>query len=272
MEGMAYLWRRLPLSAKIVMPYLLLTLLVGVGGTFVATRLAAQSANDRLTTGLVEALRTANTELLEREGERVAALGTLLDRDGVAEAVARRDAARLVALLDPLPPGADWAGVVDPSGQTLAARRASPGASARTGDAGDDSSRSVAGSPPRSLAGSGEGLAVGRAGPVDLALQGVRDFSGERQGGFGELNGEAAFVAAAPVRLGDRVVGALAVGSDLTTVVQELKRTTVADAALFAADGRPLVNTLAPGSCGRPGCGSATGSTSRWSRRCGCAA
>jgi putative nucleotidyltransferase with HDIG domain len=112
--------------------------------------------------------------------------------------------------------------VVDPQGQTLAARRA--------------------GSPP-----SGEGPVVGRARPVELALQGVRDFSGERQGGFGELGGEPALVAVAPVRLGDRVVGALVVGSDLIAAAQELKRVTVADTALFDADGRPLVNTLAPG-------------------------
>jgi len=223
---MTHLWRRLPLSAKIVLPYLLLTLLVGVGGTFVATRLAAQSANDRLTTALVEAVRTADAQLLERERERVDALGTLLDRDGLAEAVARRDAARLLELLDPLPTGADWAGLVDASGQTLAARRASPTSSLH---------------PP------GGALTVGRSGPVELALQGVRDFSGERRGGFGELSGEAAFVAAAPVRLGDRIVGVLAVGSDLTAAAQELKQMTVADAALFAADGRPLVNTLAPG-------------------------
>src|SRR3989442_13888060 len=104
---MARFWHRLPLSAKIVLPYLLLTLLVGVGGTFVATRLAAQSANDRLTTALVEALRTADAELLARESQRVEAPGTGLGRHGLAGMVARRDAARLLDRLEPLRPGAD---------------------------------------------------------------------------------------------------------------------------------------------------------------------
>src|SRR5687767_15795431 len=100
--GMAALWGRLPLSFKISLPFFLLTLLVGVGGTYVATRLAWQAASDRLTIGLVEALRAADAELLGLESRRVDALGKLLDGPDLPGAVARRDAARLLDLLDPL--------------------------------------------------------------------------------------------------------------------------------------------------------------------------
>jgi putative nucleotidyltransferase with HDIG domain len=75
----------------------------------------------------------------------------------------------------------------------------------------------------------------------------VADFSGERHGGMADLGGAPALVAAAPVRDGARVVGALVVGSDLAGVAQRVKLSTLAEAALFDPDGRPLVNTLAPG-------------------------
>jgi putative nucleotidyltransferase with HDIG domain len=239
---MASLWGRLPLSFKISLPFFLLTLLVGVGGTYVATRLAWQAANDRLTIGLVEALRAADAELLGLEGRRVDALGKLLDGPELSAAIARRDAARLLDLLDPLPQDADWAAVVAADGVTLAARRAAapaqPGSGAAAPTAGG-----AAGAPPASPS----GLAVGRSRPVELALQGVADFSGERHGGLGDLSGAPSLVAAAPVHDGTRVVGALVVGSDMAAAAQRLKLATRADAALFDAEGHALVNTLAPG-------------------------
>src|SRR5437763_7009299 len=98
-------WRRLPLAGKIVLPYLLLTLLVGVGGTYVATRLVARSANDRLATALVEAVRRADAQLAEQEATRLAALDALAGRPGLVEAVAGGRG------LEPgsRPAGVDWA-------------------------------------------------------------------------------------------------------------------------------------------------------------------
>src|SRR5688572_11312654 len=110
------IWGRLPLGFKIGVPFFLLTLLVGVGGTFIATRLASQAAGDRLTVQLVQALSTADSELVGLEVRRVEALGALLDKPALASAVGRRDAALLLDQLDPLPPDVDWAAVIAPDG------------------------------------------------------------------------------------------------------------------------------------------------------------
>ena len=182
--------RRLPLGAKIALPYFLLTLLVGVGGTFVATRLASQSANDRLTPGLVEAIRAADADCSAGTGGSRPSAPCPTARAG--RGGRRRDTAPSARPARPAAPGRRLGALVD----ALAARwlRAP-----RAGPAPRGPGRLVGGArrPPR-------------AGPA-----GRRDFSGDRQGGLGDLDGEPALVAVAPLRLGDRVVGALVVGSDL---------------------------------------------------------
>jgi len=72
--GVSSLWRRLPLAAKLALPNLLLTTILALAGTYVVTRVAVRSANDRLTTALVEAVRRADVELVRLEEGRLSAL------------------------------------------------------------------------------------------------------------------------------------------------------------------------------------------------------
>jgi putative nucleotidyltransferase with HDIG domain len=202
-------WRRLPLAGKIVLPYLLLTLLVGVGGTFLTARIVAGSANERLTGALVEAARRADAELLVQEEARLRALDALGARTALVEAVARQDRAAIGVGLAPAPAGVDWATAIDAQGRSLAGE-------------------------PATLHGSA----------VETALRGAADAAGVRRGGLLELTDGPSVVAITPLRDGDRVVGALAVGQRAGSVAAALKRVTLTDVALYGADGRPLATTL----------------------------
>jgi putative nucleotidyltransferase with HDIG domain len=217
------LWQRLPLSAKIALPNFLLTLVLALAGTYVATRLAAGSANDRLTTALVEAVRVGDAELARLEEGRLTALRELGTRAELSHPVAGPSDG---AALRPVPAGADWVALVAPDGAVTA--RASAGAAGPAAVA------------PASWA---------EAPAVRAALMGESDGLGDRQGGL-LTEGEAALVAAAPMRVDSAVVGALVAGSDLSATAGDLKRATLADVVLYGSDGRVLASTLAPPSGG----------------------
>jgi putative nucleotidyltransferase with HDIG domain len=238
------LWQRLPLAAKIALPYFLLTVVLALAGTYVATRLAARSANDRLTTALVEAVRAGDTELARLEEERLSALRELGPRPAAAPPPPARDRAGAGAALRPVPAGVDWAALVAADGSVLV--RA-------TREAVVDAPPSGATATVGSTAGSG--APAGRTDPepadwaavpaVGAALRGESDALGDRQAGL-IADGQSALVAVAPLRVGAKVVGALVVGSDLAATARDLKRATLADAILYGPDGRVLASTLAP--------------------------
>jgi hypothetical protein len=56
---------------KVIVPYLLLTLLVAVTGVYVVTRLVAGSLNERLTNQLLEAGRVVSDALARQELKHV---------------------------------------------------------------------------------------------------------------------------------------------------------------------------------------------------------
>ncbi|HEY3108599.1 MAG TPA: hypothetical protein VGL23_07590, partial [Chloroflexota bacterium] len=101
---MSSLWRRLPLAAKIALPNFLLTLVLALAGSYVVTRLVVRSANDRLTTALVEAVRGGDAELVRLEEGRLIALRELSARPGLSQPTA---AAGGEVALAPVPAGPD---------------------------------------------------------------------------------------------------------------------------------------------------------------------
>jgi len=59
--------RRLNIRGKIILPYLVLTLVVAIVGTYVVTSLVASSLDERLTNQLLEAGRVVSDSLARRE-------------------------------------------------------------------------------------------------------------------------------------------------------------------------------------------------------------
>jgi signal transduction histidine kinase len=86
---------------KIVLPYLILTLIVAVIGTYVVVTLVASSLDERLTNQLLEAGRVVSDSLVRRERNHLESARAIAFTVGLAEAVQAGDRDAVVALAQP---------------------------------------------------------------------------------------------------------------------------------------------------------------------------
>lgn len=87
------------LQGKLIVPYVLLTLILAAIGTYVITRLVTSSLRDRITNQLVQASRVAADVTVRRERTQLTQLRDLVFTIGVPEAIAAGDVAQLQSLL-----------------------------------------------------------------------------------------------------------------------------------------------------------------------------
>jgi len=90
------------LKAKLIIPYLILTLLTAMVGTFVVTRLVASSVRERFYNQMYEASRVAADGIVRIEDEHLINLRLMAFTEGVAEAFSNQDADGLQEILWPL--------------------------------------------------------------------------------------------------------------------------------------------------------------------------
>jgi signal transduction histidine kinase len=87
------------LQGKLIVPYVLLTLILAAIGTYVTTRLVASSLRDRITNQLVQANRVAADTTVRRERTHIIQLRDLAFTIGIPEAVSAGDVTALESLL-----------------------------------------------------------------------------------------------------------------------------------------------------------------------------
>ena len=102
-------------------PYLVLTMLVAVSGTFLATRLVTDSLGERFAAQLSEAGIAASDAVVRREQSHLETLRSIAYPVGVSESVEARDAAALQALIEPIAPNdqRQYVHVLDAGGASL---------------------------------------------------------------------------------------------------------------------------------------------------------
>lgn len=94
--------RRTGLHAKLIIPYLLLTLALAIVGTFVVTLLVASSLRERLINRIVEASRVAADGIVRQEKVHLEVLRAMAFTQGVPEAMLARDTTTLNEFLMPI--------------------------------------------------------------------------------------------------------------------------------------------------------------------------
>jgi PAS domain S-box-containing protein len=110
------------ISNKIIIPYVLLTLLLAAFGTFVVTRLVAVKFEDRLKNQLIEAGRVVSDEIVNRESFRLEQQRAVANTIGVAEALTERNFDQLETLVSPIianSKGLDSIVIVDTQGKEV---------------------------------------------------------------------------------------------------------------------------------------------------------
>jgi signal transduction histidine kinase len=216
----------LDIRGKIVLPYLILTLIVAVIGTYVVTSLVASSLDERLTNQLLEAGRVVSDSLARREMAHLESARAIAFTVGLAEALEAGDRDRAVALAQPaaVVRGVEGLIIVDANGQEMLHMLQQD----------DGSSEFVEGQFDTS------GLWMVQA------LLDAGDPNGLPKRGLVEhpVNQRYYHFTAIPVGLEDRMVGVVIVGTSLDTLLPYFKRTSLADVIVYLDGGRAVATTF----------------------------
>ncbi len=93
---------RISIRAKLTLPYILLSVLIALGGAIIVTRVVIDSLEERFTNQLIETRKLAS-ELMVREEDRLLGTLRLLSHiEGVSDAITARDETRLLELIYPV--------------------------------------------------------------------------------------------------------------------------------------------------------------------------
>lgn len=234
-ESEKWWWRLWPLRrvlasnirGKIVLPYLILTLVVAIIGIYVVTSLVASSLDERLTNQLLEAGRVVSDTLARHEMDHLETARVIALTTGLAEAVQADDRDRVVALAQPLAVvrGLESLIIVDARGQEMLhmLRQADGTSEFVEGQFDVPRLRMV-----RALLEAGDPNALPKRG---LVLHSVDQ--------------RYYYFTAIPVGLDDEVVGVVVVGTSLDTLLPHFKLTSLADVIIYLDGGRAVATTFA---------------------------
>jgi len=212
---------------KIILPYLILTIVVAGLGIYVVTRLVVGSLDDLLTNALLEAGRVVSDGIVNREIEHLESARAVAFTVGLAEALQDGDRERVVALAQPVAvlQGLECFIVADASGQEVLHML----------QQGDRTFEFVEGRfdtsglwMVRSLLEDGDPNGMPKRGLVVHAV-----------------DGRYYYFTALPVGLKDRVVGVVIVGTSLDTLLVHFKNTSLADVIIYLDGGRAVATTFA---------------------------
>jgi len=227
--GLQQLGRLLTLNIrnKIVLPYLILTLSVAIVGTYVVTRLVASSLDERLTNQLLEAGRVVSDSLARRETGHLESARAIAFTVGLAEALQAGDRDGVAELAQPaaVVRGVENLIVVDANGR----------GALHTLQHDDGSSEFVEGQFDTS------GLWM-----VQTLLE-AGDPNGPPRRGLVHhpVDQRYYYLTAIPIGLENRMVGVVAVGTSLDTLLPYFKTTSVADVIIYLDGGRAVATTFA---------------------------
>jgi signal transduction histidine kinase len=214
------------LRTELIVPYIILTLLIAMVGTFVVTRLVTSSIRERFVNQMVEASRVAADGVRRQEQKNLAALRLLIFTEGVAPALEQADAAALQKLLLPLALNnrSEVITVIDRNGREAL---------------------TLAYDPPTKQYQTSSGADFSKNDLVVRALQGQTDNTGDKFAGLLATPHGPYLFTSAPVRNDtNEVVGAMLIGTRLTTLLSDLKSQTYADILALDRQGQLLDTTL----------------------------
>jgi putative nucleotidyltransferase with HDIG domain len=215
---------------KIILPYAVLTLLLGAAGTYMVTTLVAGSLQERFDNQLAEAGGVAADALARKERDHLEAVRSLAFTEGVGQAVAAGDTQGLDGLLEPLMTnlGLERAEIIDVAGNRLLGLT-------RTGPEAGLAFQPVDVADPQQWP------------PVRRVLEAAQDEQGDKFAGLVETPEGFAFLTAGPVRSGTETVGVALVGTYLDSLARQAREEALADVTFYDFTGRPLASTFAGG-------------------------
>lgn len=212
---------------KVILPYLLLTLVVAITGVYVVTRLVANSLTERLKNQLLEAGRVVSDTVARQEIKHIEAARIVAYTTGLAEALEKGDRQTLSALTKPAAAGLgiETLILVDELGHEQLHLLRLP----------DGSIQELDGS-----------TGAGNLAIVQLLLLNSDPTSLPRRGlGQDPTSHRYYHFTAFPVSANGKVVGVVVVGTSLDVILPYLKSTSLADVIIYGDNGMAIATTLA---------------------------
>jgi len=210
---------------KVILPYLLLTLVVAITGVYVVTRLVTNSLSERLTNQLLEAGRVVSDDMARQETLHIDNARIVSYTRGVAEALQTNDAKTLQDIILPTATGLHIENliIVNRQGDELLDLMMQPDGSLKVTQAVGAASLPMV----KDL------LAANN--PESLPKRGM---------GTNPLDHHYYYYSSLPVVLDNQVVGIIMIGTSLDTILPYLKSTSLADIVLYTEQGRTIGTTL----------------------------
>jgi signal transduction histidine kinase len=210
---------------KVILPYLLLTLIVAATGAFVVTRLVSNSLAERLRNQLIEAGRVVSDSMVRQEQQHVEALRLITYTQGLGDALQAGDDEQVSRLVTGIGSNSENLWVFDVQGQEVSHLLRQPDGRL---------------SPVTQL---------DRAAPFpivnNLLQENNPDSLPRREIAKDPVDGRYYYFTTLPVISGDQVVGAAVVGTSLNTIMPALKSTSLADVILYDENGHAIASTFA---------------------------
>ena len=213
---------------KVILPYLLLTLIVAVTGAYVVTRLVSSSLNERLSNQLLEAGRVVSDTLARQEIKHLEAARILAYTRGLGDALQAGDAEQVSSLAKPVTGGLNVESLImfNARGrETLHLIKQSNGTIMDVTQLDQISTLSI----------------------VD-ELVAANDVDGlpVREMAIDSVDGRYYYYTAIPAVSENRMAGVVVVGTSLNTILPILKSTSLADLIIYGENGQAIASTLGP--------------------------
>lgn len=212
---------------KVILPYLLLTLVVAVTGVYVVTNLVSDSLQERLTNQLLEAGRVVSDDFARQEISHIESARIVAFTTGLAEAIQAGDRTGLAELAKPLAAGLDIEALslVDRQGvEHFYMVKLADGSFLEPGVGSGLETMTMV----QSLLVADDAQAAPRRALV-----------------YSSVLKKYFYYSALPVSLNNRLVGVVLVGTSFDTIMPYLKNTSLADVILYNESGQAFATTLA---------------------------
>ena len=214
---------------KVILPYLLLTLIVAVTGAYVVTRLVSSSLSERLSNQLLEAGHVISDTMARQEIKQLESARIVAYTRGLGEALRTGDVGQVTILAKPAAGGLNVESliVVNAEGhESLHLIKQSNGALMDVTQQGRASTLPIV---------------------ENILVENNTDSPPQREIAVDPVDGRYYYFTAIPVASENQVVGAVVVGTSLNTLLPYLKSTSLADVILYGENGQAVASSLSSG-------------------------
>lgn len=224
-EPKKYFSRLAGLQGKLIIPYMLLTLVLAMGGVYIVTRLVTSSIRERFVNQLFEASRVAAEGIVRQEENHLENLRLMAYTTGVWQAVEQGDTDSLQEWLTPLAMNNNLqiVTVVNAQGMELFSLEQTPNGDYQQSSGTDLTSIEI----------------------VQKTLRGQTDIRGDKFTAVLPGNQGPALFTTAPIKNDQgQTVGVVVIGTPLETMLKEVRNQALADIVLLRGGEGVVASTL----------------------------